>query len=101
MAAGPQPVRPIGRVAAGAVAKKILEKEKVEVIAYTLELGGVRAERKDFEEIERNVFRCPDRGAAIAMEKRIEEIKVQGDSLGGILEILRQGLSFWIRRAGF
>jgi len=81
----------IGRVAAGAVAKKILEKEKVEVIAYTVELGGVRAEKMDYEEIERNVFRCPDRDAVIAMEKKIEGAKLQGDSLGGIVEILARG----------
>jgi len=81
----------IGRVAAGAVAKKILEKEKVEVIAYTVDLGGVRAEKIDYEEIERNVFHCPDRDAAIAMEKKIEEVKLQGDSLGGIVEILVRG----------
>ena len=81
----------IGRVAAGAVAKKILETEKIEVIAYTLELGGVRAEKIDFEEIERNVFRCPDRDAAISMGKKIEEVKLQGDSLGGIVEILVRG----------
>jgi chorismate synthase len=81
----------IGRVAAGAVAKKILEKEKVEVIAYTAELGGIRAEKMDFAEIERNVFLCPDRNAAIAMGKKIEEVKPQGDSLGGIVEILVRG----------
>jgi chorismate synthase len=81
----------IGRVAAGAVAKRILEKKKVEVIAYTIELGGARAEKIDFEEIERNVFRCPDRDAAIAMEKKIEEVKLQGDSMGGIVEILVRG----------
>ena len=81
----------IGRVAAGAVAKKILKKEKVEVIAYTVELGGVRADKMDYEEIERNVFRCPDRGAAISMGKKVEEIKLHGDSLGGIVEILARG----------
>ena len=81
----------VGRVAAGAVAKKILEKEKVEVIAYTVEIGGVRTEKIDYEEIGRNVLLCPDRDAAIAMEKKIEEVKLQGDSLGGIVEILVRG----------
>jgi len=81
----------IGRVAAGAVAKKILGKEKVEVIAYTVELGGARAEKVDFEEIKRNIFLCPDRDAAISMGKKIEEAKLQGDSLGGIVEILVRG----------
>ena len=80
----------IGRVAAGAVAKKILRKEKVEIIAYTLELGGIRAEKIDYKEIERNILRCPDRKAAAAMRMKIEEAKARGDTLGGIVEILVQ-----------
>jgi len=80
----------IGRVAAGAVAKKILRKEKVEIIAYTLELGGIRAEKIDYKEIERNILRCPDRKAAAAMRMKIEETKALGDTLGGIVEILVQ-----------
>jgi len=81
----------IGRVAAGAVAKKILRKEKVEIIAYTLELGGIRAEKIDYKEIERNILRCPDRKAAAAMGMKIEETKARGDTLGGIVEILVRG----------
>ena len=81
----------VGRVAAGAVAKKILQKEKVEIIGYTIELGGVRAEKVDYEEIEQNALRCPDRAAATAMGKKIEEVRTQGDSLGGIVEILIRG----------
>jgi chorismate synthase len=81
----------VGRVAAGAVAKKILEKEKVEILAYTLELGGIRAEKIDDEEIEKNVLRCPDRKATAAMEKKIEETKARGDTLGGIVEIVVRG----------
>jgi len=78
----------VGRVAAGAVAKKILEKESIEIFGCTVELGGIQAEKVNFEEIERNVLRCPDRNAALSMEKKIEEAKLQGDSLGGIVEIL-------------
>jgi len=81
----------IGRVAAGAVAKKILEGEKIEVLAYTVELGGIKAERLDYDEIERNIFRCPDREAAIQMERRVEEVKLQGDTIGGLVEIHVQG----------
>jgi chorismate synthase len=81
----------VGRVAGGAVAKKILAREKIEVLAYTIELGGIRAEKIDYEEIERNVLRCPDRKAAVAMAKKIEEIKERGDTLGGIVEILARG----------
>jgi chorismate synthase len=81
----------VGRVAAGAVAKKILEKESIEIFGCTVELGGIQAEKVNFEEIERNFLRCPDRNAAISMEKKIEEAKLQGDSLGGIVEILVRG----------
>jgi chorismate synthase len=80
-----------GRVAAGAVAKRVLQKEKIEIIGYTVELGGIRGEKVDFQEIERNALRCPDKNAAIAMERKIEEVKLQGDSLGGIVEILVRG----------
>jgi chorismate synthase len=81
----------VGRVAAGAVAKKILEKEKIVILAYTIELGGICAKGIDFEEIGRNFFRCPDRQTAIAMEEKIEEVKKRGDTLGGIVEILVRG----------
>jgi len=80
-----------GRVAAGAVAKKILGKEKIELMAYTIELGGIRAGKMDLEEVHRNFLRCPDREAAHAMEKKIEEVKLRGDTLGGIVEILVRG----------
>ena len=81
----------VGRVAAGAIAKKILEKEKIEIVAYTVEMGGVRTAKVDYQEIEKNALRCPDKDAAIAMEKKIEEVKTQGDSLGGVVEILVRG----------
>jgi chorismate synthase len=81
----------VGRVAAGAVAKKILEKENIKVLAYTVELGGIRIEAMDYEEIEKNGLLCPDKNAVIAMEKKIEEVKERGDTLGGIVEILVRG----------
>ncbi len=80
-----------GRVAAGAIAKKVLRKEKIDIVAYTLELGGIRAEKMDYGEIEHNGLFCPDRNAAAKMEEKMEEIRSQGDSLGGIVEILVRG----------
>ncbi len=81
----------VGRVAAGAVARKILREEKIEVVAYTLELGGIRAKRIDHGEIDNNPFRCPDPDAAKEIGRRIEETKAQRDTLGGIVEILARG----------
>jgi len=81
----------VGRVAAGAVAIKILEQEKMEITAYTVELGGIRAERIDYKVIDQNDFRCPDPGVAKEMKKKIEEARLCGDTLGGIVEVLVRG----------
>ena len=81
----------VGRVAAGAVAKKILEKEKIDVMAYTVELGGIRAKKIDYPEIEKNDLRCPDGDAAKEMAQEIEKTGLQGNTLGGIVEILVRG----------
>jgi chorismate synthase len=81
----------VGRVAAGVIAKKILGRQQIEVMAYTIELGGVRAEKKDLEEVKRNFVLCPDKEAALAMEKKIEAARLQGDTVGGIVEILIRG----------
>jgi chorismate synthase len=75
------------RVAAGAVAQKILAQENIQVLAYTVELGGIRANRVEEGVIFDNPFFCPDPEAAAAMELRVQEVKRQGDSLGGIVEV--------------
>lgn len=81
----------VGRVAAGAIAKRILSGEKISILAYTVELGGIRAERLDLGEVDRNYFRCPDPQASLAMERKIEEAKRKGDTIGGIVETLIRG----------
>jgi chorismate synthase len=81
----------VARVAAGAVANEILKREKVEIKAYTIELGGVKATKRDFSEISNNMYYCPDKDAAIKMEERVLEVKKQGDSLGGIVEVVATG----------
>jgi len=76
------------RVAAGAVARLLLRRHGVTVTAYTIALGGVRAEKRDLEEITANRLFCPDAAAAEAMERRVAEVKRRGDTLGGVVEIL-------------
>ncbi len=79
------------RVAAGAIAKKILDGEGIKTIAYTLEMGGVRIETISMNDIERNRLLCPDMKAAGEMEKMLEKARIKGDSLGGIVEIIVSG----------
>jgi len=78
------------RVAAGAVAKKILA--GVRIKAYTTRIGAVAMESFDESEIEKNPVRCPDASAAEKMEMAIEEARKSGDSLGGIVEIRATGV---------
>ena len=76
---------------AGAVAKKVLrEALGVEVVAYSLEIGGIRASDFTLEEAARNRYsnetRAPTPQAAEAMKKKIVETRGRGNSLGGIVE---------------
>lgn len=82
----------VGRVAGGAVAKALLEQSGISVMAYTMELGGVRARRIDIKGAALNAFGCPDKKAAALMAERIAAVKKAGDSVGGIVEITADGV---------
>ncbi len=78
-------------VMGGAIAKKILwEKLGVEIIAYTSELGGVKADGFTLDEVRKNRYsnevRSPDPRAAEEMKKKVIETRGKGDSLGGVVE---------------
>jgi chorismate synthase len=75
------------RVAAGVVARKILEPWNIKVMAYTLELGGIRSETVDPEVIDTNPLYCPDMRALEPMKDILSKARQEGDSLGGIVEI--------------
>jgi len=79
------------RVAAGVVAQKVLDGENIDVTAYTLELGGVRANLVDEAVIWENPFASPDPEAAMVMAARVKEVQSRGDSLGGIVEVRVRG----------
>jgi chorismate synthase len=87
----------IGRVAAGAIARKILATAaSVEVFAYVKQVHQIAAQvdtaSVTLPDIEGNIVRCPDTAAAQAMIKRIEEARRDGDSLGGIVECVCRGV---------
>jgi len=81
----------VARVAAGAVAQKILDQEGIQVLAFTLELGGIRAQNFALEQIWDNPFFCPDATIIEAMAARVQAVRDQGDSLGGLVEVRVQG----------
>ena len=77
------------RVAAGAVAQLVLDQYQISVTSYTLELGGIRALKiADISQKLKNDLQCPDLTVVNKMEKKIREVKKDGDSLGGIVEII-------------
>lgn len=82
----------IGRVAAGAIARKLLATVGVSVIGYTLQLMHLRANVIDEAEIERNPMRCPDPAVAEEMVALVEQARRDLDSLGGIVELRARGV---------
>jgi chorismate synthase len=87
----------IGRVAAGAIAKKILqERFGVEVLACVTQvqrlIARVDPETVKFADIESNIVRCPDPVAAAKMIRLIEKMRRAGDSVGGIVEGIARGV---------
>ncbi len=79
------------RVAAGAVARKILAARGATVLGYAVEIAGIRARTMDPAEIERNMVRCPDAAAAALMVQKIEEARAADDSVGGVIEVTAHG----------
>ena len=87
----------IGRVAAGAIAKKILRQvADVDIVGYVKRIqdieGTVDPLAVTLEQVESNIMRCPDAEAAVRMIDRVEAIRDQGDSIGGVVECIARGV---------
>ena len=81
----------IGRVAAGAIAKKILrERHGIEILAYVQTVKDITAtidpEKVSFDQVESNIVRCPDAAAAAKMISLIEQMRNEGNTVGGVIE---------------
>jgi chorismate synthase len=87
----------IGRVAAGAIARKVLREQfGVEVLAYVKQVqqlvAEVNPEKVKVKQIEANIVRCPDAAMAEQMIQLIEKVRGAGDSVGGIVEGVARGV---------
>src|SRR5579862_891565 len=87
----------VGRVAAGAIAKKILrERFGVETLAYVKQvqkiIADVNPDRVKFKDVESNIVRCPDRKTADKMIRLIEKMRQAGDTVGGVVEGIARGV---------
>lgn len=75
------------RTAAGAIAKKLLEMEGISIIGHTLQIGDIKAETFNEEEIRKNPLKCADPEKAKEMLELVKEAQGKGNSIGGILQI--------------
>ncbi len=87
----------IGRVAAGAIAKKILREQfQVEIVAYVLQVkdlvASVNVEKVTQKHVERNIVRCPDPDIANQMIELIDNTRKAGDSVGGVVGCVARGV---------
>lgn len=86
----------IARVAAGAIAKQILNKIGVKIYAYVSQVGSLKLEKDyhtlDFNNIESNDVRCPDPEMAQKMYDLIDETRKNQDTIGGVVSCVLQGV---------
>ena len=88
----------IGRVAAGAIAKKTLSAlyADFDLVAYVTQIHEVTANidrsTVKMSDVEKNVVRCPDAAAAKKMISLVEQIRDAGDSVGGVIECVARGI---------
>ncbi len=87
----------VGRVAAGAIAKKLLASEDIEILSHVVRAAGIGLdENPSLEEIRNipneNDMRCADLKTAEKMKEKVLEVSEEGDSTGGIVEVLALGV---------
>ncbi len=84
------------RVAAGGVARAFLRELGIETWSFTAEVGGVAVDpancTRSREEADASPLRCPDPAAETAMIARIDEARSNGDTVGGVFEVVVHGL---------
>jgi chorismate synthase len=82
----------IARVAAGAVAKKMLSKTGIKINAYVIKAARIECKERDMSAIEKNIVKACDETAAKAIVEKILKLKEEGNSAGGIVECKISGV---------
>lgn len=82
------------RIVAGAIAKQILNKQHISISAFVKQVGEIKLDKifdqLDLSKTEDSIVRCPDKGTSEKMITFIEEIKKQGDTIGGVIQCVIQ-----------
>ena len=81
------------RVAAGAVARKFLEQRLgIKVRGYLSQLGPIKADKLDWEQVHQNPFFCPDADKVSEMEAYMDALRKEGDSIGARINVVAEGV---------
>lgn len=81
------------RVAAGSIAKKyLLERHGVKIRGYLSQLGPIKAETFDWNEVEQNPFFCPDASKVPEMESFMDALRKEGNSIGAKISVIASGV---------
>jgi len=82
----------VGRVAAGAIAKKILKSMKIKTFGFVSQIGNIKCENINVNYIEKNSLRIADKSKFIEMGSLIDSVRKSGDSIGGVIEVRSIGV---------
>lgn len=81
------------RVAAGSVAKKYLfDRLGIRVRGYLSQLGPIKAEKIDWDQVEKNPFFCPDKDKVLEMERYMDSLRKEGNSVGARINVIATGV---------
>ena len=80
------------RVAAGAIAKKVLAAKGIQVRGYLSQLGPIKIEQFDWQEVHNNPFFCPDVSKVEAMENYLTDLRKEGNSSGARISVVASGM---------
>jgi chorismate synthase len=81
------------RVAAGGIAKKYLaEKYGIAIRGYLAQLGPIKAEALDWDEVDNNPFFCPDKSKVAEMEEYMDALRKEGNSIGARINVVASGM---------
>ncbi len=82
----------VARVAAGAIARKLLAQEGIEIVGYVTQIGSVVARKIDFSQISQNPFFCADADVVPEMERMLQQVMSEKNSIGAKIEVVAKGV---------
>jgi chorismate synthase len=80
------------RVAAGAIAKKYLHRQGIEIRGYMMQLGPIAAEQFDWAQVEQNAFFFPDAAKVAQLEEYMDALRKEGNSVGARINVVATGV---------